>query len=88
MKTKEFKAKLFRYPGKGGWTFAEIHKKYAPEFKLAWGRTPVIAVVDSKQWKTSVWTDKSGKVLLPVPKKIRGLKEDGDVVIISLEFIY
>lgn len=86
MKNFLFKAKLFRYQCKGGWTFAPVPKKYSPNFKLAWGRTPVAATVNGKTWQTSVWTDKSGKVLLPVPKKIRGVKEDGDVVEIDLEY--
>ncbi|MDH4070858.1 MAG: DUF1905 domain-containing protein [Ignavibacteria bacterium] len=81
-----FRARLFRYPGKGGWTFAPVPKRYAPVGKLAWGRTPALAAVDGKQWSTSVWTDRSGSTLLPVPKKIRGEKEDGDLVDVRLHY--
>jgi len=87
MKTPEFKSKLFRFQGKGGWTFATIPKKFAPSYKLEWGRTPVNATVDGSSWKTSVWTEKTGKVLLPVPLKIRKGKEDGDLVLITLEYL-
>ena len=86
MKNYLFRAKLFKTPCNGGWTFAPVPKKYSPHFKLAWGRTPVDATVNGKTWRTSVWTDSSGKVLLPVPKKIRGDKEDGDVVEVTLKY--
>ncbi|MCB1201706.1 MAG: DUF1905 domain-containing protein [Leptospiraceae bacterium] len=81
-----FKAKLFRYPGKGGWTFAPVPPEYAPPYTLGWGRTPVTANVDGISWETSVWSDKSGQVLLSVPKKIRGGKSHGDMVEVSLQY--
>jgi len=86
MKTPEFKSKLFRFQGKGGWTFATIPKKYGPSYKLDCGRTPVNATDDGSSWETSVWTEKIGKVLLPGPLKIRKGKEDGDVVLIIFEY--
>src|SRR3954468_12484266 len=74
-----FKTKLFRYPGPAGWTFAIIPAKHAPPPTHAWGRTPVRASVDGRQWNTSVWRDRTHGTLLPVPKRVRGAKEDGDV---------
>jgi hypothetical protein len=48
--------------------------------------TPVLATVDGKAWKTTIWTDtKSKRVLLPVPKKTRGSKGDGDQVAVELQ---
>lgn len=41
-----FTAKLFRYPGKGGWHFAPVPDRLAPPVTSAWGRTPVMAAVD------------------------------------------
>ena len=79
-----FQAKLFRYPGPGGWTFAIIPKKHAPPVTRGWGRTPVVAIVDGKKWETSVWRDKKHGTLLPVPKKLRGEKGDGDFVQVEL----
>ena len=81
-----FTSTLFRVPGKGGWTFATVPDRCAPSTRLAWGRTPVVATVDGRQWRTSVWREKSGRTLLPVPKPIRGDKGDGDRVKIRLEF--
>jgi hypothetical protein len=79
-----FKAKLFKYPGPGGWHFAPIPKKYAPPVTEGWGRTPVTATVDGQTWDTSVWRDKKHGTLLAVPKKIRKAKGHGDVVSVSL----
>jgi hypothetical protein len=84
--TTEFTAVLFRVPGKGGWTFATVPERHAPSTRLAWGRTPVTATVDGHEWRTSVWRDRSGKTLLPVPRAIRRGKEHGDRVRIRLEF--
>lgn len=42
------------------------------------------ASVDGVTWETSVWRDKKHGCLLPVPKKIRGDKGDGDVVSVEL----
>jgi hypothetical protein len=82
-----FKARLFKYPGKGGWTFAPVPKEFAPDTKLSWGRTPVRARVNGVAWSASVWTGKSGETLLPVPGKVRGPMGAGDEVEIELEYL-
>ena len=82
----EFDALLFRVPGPGGWVFATVPAEHAPSAALAWGRTPVHATVDGHAWRTSVWREKSGRVLLAVPKKVRGSKDDGDAVRVQLEY--
>jgi hypothetical protein len=84
--TTEFSATMFRTAGKGGWTFAPVPEEHAPPARLAWGRTPVVATVDGHRWSTSVWREKSGRTLLPVPKAVRGGKGDGDRVTVKLEF--
>jgi len=81
-----FRAKLFRYPGKGGWTFVRVPARLAPGATHAWGRTPVLAIVDGHQWKTSVWRGKDGSTLLAIPKIARGTKGDGDVVTVAIRF--
>jgi hypothetical protein len=82
----EFDAELFRVPGKGGWTFAPVPEESAPQRSEAWGRTPVLAEVDGREWTTSVWRERSGRTLLPVPKDIRGIKGDGDTVRVRLTY--
>jgi hypothetical protein len=84
--TTRFTTTLFRLPGKGGWTFAPVPADCAPSKSGAWGRIAVHATIDGKRWGTSVWREKSGRVLLPVPKAIREGKGDGDTVAVTLEF--
>ncbi len=81
-----FRATLFRYPGKGGWTFAPVPDRYAPPVTHGWGRTPVTATVDDITWTTSVWRGKDGRTLLAVPKHVRGTKGEGDAVRVHLRF--
>lgn len=84
--TVEFRSRLFRVPGKGGWTFATVPEGRAPPVTHGWGRTTVTATVDGYRWKTSVWRERSGRTLLPVPKAARGYKGHGDRVTVQLEF--
>lgn len=79
-----FRARLWRYPAPGGWTFARIPAKRAPPATHAWGRTPVRATVDGQTWATSVWRDRKHGTLLPVPKRLLGGKGDGDFVLVGL----
>lgn len=81
-----FRAKLFRYPGKGGWHFAPVPDRLAPPVTHGWGRTPVDAIVDGFAWRTSVWRGKDGRTLLAVPARARGTKGDGDTVLVELRF--
>ena len=83
---RRFSSRLFRYPGKGGWTFAPIPQRVAPPVTRDWGRTPVHATVDGRSWSTSVWRGKDGRSLLPVPKRIRGTKGEGDTVRVEVVF--
>jgi Domain of unknown function (DUF1905) len=82
-----FRATLFRYPGKGGWTFAPVPARAAPAVTHGWGRTPVEATIDGHTWATSVWRGKDGRTLLPVPKHIRGVRGDGDAVTVTLRLL-
>jgi hypothetical protein len=82
----EFTSELMRIPGDGGWTFAPVPPNHAPSVTFGWGRTPVRATVDDKSWSTSVWREKTGRTLLPVPKKIRGTKDHGDIVHIRIAY--
>lgn len=61
-------------------------EEYSPSVAGPWGRISVEAEVDGREWKTSVWRERSGRVLLPVPKHIRGLKGHGDSVSVRLRF--
>lgn len=85
-RARKFNAVLFRYPGKGGWTFAPVPATHAPAPTRPWGRTPVVATVDDYTWTTSVWRDsKSDRTLLAVPKHARPGKGHGDSVTVMIE---
>jgi hypothetical protein len=84
--TASFKARLIKWSGPSAWHFAVVPEKHAPLATHAWGRTPVVAVVDGTEWKTSVWKEKTGRTLLAVPKRVRGEKTDGDPVSVKLTF--
>jgi hypothetical protein len=68
------------------WTIAPLPKSFIIEAVQSFGRTPVIATLNGKEWATSLWTEKSGETMIAVPKKVRGKLEEGDEVEIS--FIY
>jgi hypothetical protein len=81
-----FRGKLFKWSGPSAWHFVVVPDEHAPLATHGWGRTPVLAVVDGQEWKTSVWKEKSGRTLLAVPKRVRGDKGDGDIVRVKLTF--
>ena len=82
-----FATRLKRSPGKGGWTYVSVPKKLTPPITRAWARTPVEATVDDVTWATSIWRAKTGDGFLPVPKRIRGDKEEGDRVTVAFTFV-
>ena len=84
---RAFRSTLFRYPGKGGWTFAPVPVRHAPPVTHGWGRTPVRASVNGYAWTTSVWRGKDGRTLLAVPLRARPGKGHGDTVRVTLELL-
>ena len=86
MEALKFRARLWRYPGAGGWHFVTLPEKYAPPVTHRWGRTPVDAVVNGHAWKTSVWRDKKKRTLLAVPKTARDDKKHGDMISVTITF--
>jgi len=78
-----FSAILYRL---ASWVVAPLPKEFEIEAVHPFGRTPVIATLGQKTWKTSLWTDKNGATMLPLPKKIRGNLKEGDEV--TLSFVY
>jgi hypothetical protein len=77
---------LARIPGKGGWTYVKVPTRLAPPITRGWGRTPVTATVDGVPWTTSVWRSRDGSGFLPVPKRVRGKKEEGARVTVEFSF--
>ena len=80
-----FETTLVRWPGPSSWVFAPVPDELAPAAAGPFGRVPVVATVDGTRWRTSVWRGKAGGWLLAVPARVRGAKDDGDVVTVSIE---
>ena len=70
------------------WRVAPLPDHIEIEAVREFGRTPVAAKCCDKTWKTSLWTDRDGKTMLPIPKKIRGKLDEGDAVEVCFEFDY
>jgi hypothetical protein len=80
-----FRATLFHIDEPGGWYFVSIPVEHAPDDAGPWGRSPVVAAVDGRQWRTSAWRDTRRGWLLPVPRRIRGSLDAGDTVHVEIE---
>lgn len=87
-----FRAKMWLYPGKAGWTFVTVPKElsedidyYFADKKRGWGSLRVTVTVGRMKWKTSIFPDrKAGAYLLPVKKEVRrneGLRVDDELTI-------
>ncbi len=70
------------------WHIAPLPKSMIIEAVQPFGRTPVVATLNGKEWQTSLWTEKSVETMIAVPKKVRGKLEEGDEVEITFEFDY
>ena len=77
------RAKVWLYPGAGGWHFVTLPAKDSAAIKKAfgvaqrsWGSLPVIATIGKTSWKTSIFPDKKiGAYVLPLKADVRK-KED------------
>ena len=73
------RAKVWLYPGAGGWHFVTLPAKDSAAIKKAfgvaqrgWGSLPVIATVGKTSWKTSIFPYKKiGAYVLPLKADVR-----------------
>ncbi|BCM18521.1 DUF1905 domain-containing protein [Mesorhizobium sp. J8] len=91
----EMRAKIWVYPGKGGWHFVTLPTDVAARIKEAmaglarpWGSLGVTASIGKTRWQTSLFPDRaSGSLLLPLKAPVRlreGLKA-GDTPTLTIE---
>jgi hypothetical protein len=80
-----FAATLVRWPGPGAWVFVRVPDDHSPDGHGAFGRVPIVATVDGRTWRTSVWWDSKHRWLLAVPARVRGGKDDGDEVEVEID---
>jgi hypothetical protein len=86
------RAKLWLYPGVGGWHFITLPKKHAAAIKRlsgprrhGWGAVRVIATIGWSTWKTSIFPEqKSSSYVLPVKVKVRKAEHIGDGDLVTL----
>jgi len=62
------------------WYFIEVPTSITLPVTHGWGRTPVIVKENTHQFTTSVWREKSGRTIMPVPKNVRRGRPEGTIV--------
>lgn len=74
-----FEAKVWQYPGKGGWYFVTMPVDQSKEIRdnlgwqeEGWGRLKATAQINDQTWDTAIWFDsKLQSYLLPLKSDIR-----------------
>jgi hypothetical protein len=85
------RARVWRYPGKGGWHFATLPAKPSAEIKArfgtearGWGSLPVRVRIGKTEWSTSLFPErKSSCYLFAIKAEVRkqeGITEGDSVV--------
>jgi hypothetical protein len=82
------KAKVWRWPGDGGWHFVTLDKKLSESIRKVYtkGFVKIEAKIGKSVWKTSLFPHKHSGYLLCVSKKIRKMEGilEGDEVKINI----
>ena len=87
------RAKVWLYPGAGGWHFISLSKKPSREIKdvfgsaRGWGAVPVAVTIGKTEWRTSLFPDrKSGAYLLAIKADVRARERIGigDTVVATI----
>jgi hypothetical protein len=79
MRSFQFSAPLWRYPGADGWYFVSVPAEVSDDIaeltagiRHGFGSVRVAVTVGSTNWRTSVFPDsKTGTYLLPMKKAVR-----------------
>lgn len=86
------KAKVWKYPGFGGWHFFTIGRSVSKKIKnlmhgqlRGFGSIRVKAKIGKSEFKTSIFPTKEGSYLLPIKANVRMKEEIGDGDIIKLK---
>ena len=65
------RAKVWRYPGKGGWHFVTLSRKQSEEIRArfggearGWGSLPVSVRIGETEWATSIFPQKTSRCYL------------------------
>ena len=66
--------KVFKFPGKGGWFYVAVPKKYTKvlkEQRRTWGMYPIRAHVGGTSWKTKLMMKKGGDFFVALKTIVR-----------------
>lgn len=80
-----FSAPLWRWPTPNGVLLVTVPEAVRPPALAAFGRTPVVATVNGKTWKTSIFASSSHGAILLVPKKVARPWVEGDELEVRFE---
>ncbi len=88
----KIKAKVWRWPGDGGWHFITLDKKLFAVIRNKYGKgmIKIQATLGTTSWDTSLFPHtQSGSYLLCINKKIRAHEEvyEGDEINISFRIL-
>ena len=80
------RAKVWRYPGKGGWHFANLSRRQSAEIRIrfaeqrrGWGSVPVTVRIGRTVWQTSLFPDKkSPTYIFAIKADVRERERIGD----------
>ena len=94
MKNKKLtiRARIWRWPGDGGWHFVTLEKALSKKIRVAYpkGFVKIKAQIDQTSWNTSLFPHKQSESYLLSVKASTRKKEDimeGDVVRVVFEII-
>ena len=88
----EFKSKIWKYPGFGGWHFVTIDKKLSKKIRDlglmtgGFGSIKVKATIGKTSWSTSIFPTKEKEYLLAIKASVRRAEQIklGDVVAVNI----
>ncbi|HWC75704.1 MAG TPA: DUF1905 domain-containing protein [Gemmatimonadales bacterium] len=93
--TYRIRAKVWRYPGKGGWHFANVSPKQSTEIRVrfaderrGFGSIPVTVRIGRTTWETSLFPAKQSRTyLFAIKAAVRKLEriDDGDTISAVIE---
>lgn len=80
-----FTATIWRWPSPKGILMVTVPAEVRPPVLAAFGRTPIVATVRGKRWRTSIFGSKEHGAILLMPKKVVGTQGEGSVVEVVFE---
>ena len=74
IKSFTISGKVMKFPGKGGWFYVAVPKKYTKNLKEqrhTWGMYPITARIGNTSWKTKLMMKKGGDFFVAIKVNVR-----------------